>query len=579
MRACRMPLAALTSRPSRWRRTLADYADNGWLNLVGGCCGSTPPHIRAIAEAVRGQAPRKRPKLPALTRFSGLEPLALRPDSNFTMIGERTNITGSKKFARLVLAGQFEEAVAVARGQVEGGANILDVNMDEAMLDGEAAMTRFLNLIAADHEVSRIPIMIDSSKWSVIEAGLRCVQGKGIVNSISLKEGEEQFLEHARLAHRYGAPWWSWPSTNRGRPTTKEEKVRICQRAYKLLIEKVGYSPTDIIFDPNILTVATGIEEHNRYAINFIEATREIKQVCPGRRSPAASATFPSRFAATTRCAKPCTRRSCTTRSALGWTWASSTPGNWPCTKIFRPNLLDARRGRAVRPSARRDRALDRNRRNRQARGHQTRRRGSLVARGGRQRTTVARLGARHRRLRRSRRRRGSRPLSDCLEIIEGPLMAGMQIVGDLFGQGKMFLPQVVKSARVMKRAVAYLMPFMEEEKARAAASRPGPRQDPDGHGQGRRPRYRQEHRGRGAGLQQLPGHRPGRDGPLRADFGNRRQGRGRPDRLSGLITPSLDEMVHVAREMQRQNIQMPLLDRRSHDQRQAHGRENRAEL
>ncbi|MEX2559904.1 MAG: homocysteine S-methyltransferase family protein, partial [Pirellulales bacterium] len=268
--------------PERMARTLGEYAENGWLNIVGGCCGSTPDHIRAIAAAVSDRPPRLRARPQPLSRYSGLEPLTLRPESNFTMIGERTNVTGSKKFAKLILGDRFDEALAIARGQVEGGANIIDVNMDEALLDGEAAMTRFLNLVAAEPEISRVPIMVDSSKWSVIEAGLKCVQGKGIVNSISLKEGEETFLRQARLARRYGAAVVVMAFDEQGQATSVEDKLRIARRAYRLLTEEVGMPPTDIIFDPNILTVATGIEEHNRYAINFIEATRQLKQACPG---------------------------------------------------------------------------------------------------------------------------------------------------------------------------------------------------------------------------------------------------------------------------------------------------------
>ncbi len=268
--------------PEMMARVLGEFAANGWLNIVGGCCGTTPRHIKAIAEAVADKPPRKRPKIEPLTRLSGLEPLTLRPESNFTMIGERTNVTGSKKFARLILNEKYEEAIAVAREQVEAGANVIDINMDEGMLDGEAAMTKFLNLVSAEPEVARVPIMVDSSKWSVIEAGLKCVQGKGIVNSISLKEGEEQFLHYARLVRRYGAAVVVMAFDEEGQATEVDRKVAICERAYKLLTREVGMPAEDIIFDPNILTVATGIEEHNPYAVNFFEATKLIKQRCPG---------------------------------------------------------------------------------------------------------------------------------------------------------------------------------------------------------------------------------------------------------------------------------------------------------
>ncbi len=268
--------------PEQMAQVLGEFAENGWLNIVGGCCGTTPEHIAAIAEAVQGKKPRSIPKLESYSRYSGLEPLTVRPETTFVMIGERTNVAGSKRFARLIRDEQYDDALAVAKDQVEGGANILDVNMDEGMLDSELAMTRFLNLIAAEPEICRIPIMIDSSKWTVLEAGLKCVQGKAIVNSISLKEGEEDFLQKAKLVHRYGAAVVVMAFDETGQAVTTEHKVSICQRAYKLLTEEVSMDPTDIIFDPNILTVATGIEEHNDYAVSFIEATAQIKATCPG---------------------------------------------------------------------------------------------------------------------------------------------------------------------------------------------------------------------------------------------------------------------------------------------------------
>jgi len=267
--------------PKQMAAVLGEFAANGWLNVVGGCCGTTPEHIRAIAAAVAGKPPRRPPAASPHARYSGLEPLVLRPESAFTMIGERTNVAGSRAFARMVREGRFEEAVAVARQQVEGGANVIDVNLDDALLDGEAAMPRFLNLLAAEPDVARVPVMIDSSKWSILEAGLKCAQGKSIVNSISLKEGEEEFLRHARLVHRYGAACVVMLFDESGQAVTVEHKVRIACRAYHLLTEKAGMKPQDIIFDPNVLTVGTGIEEHNRYALSFIEATRQIKELFP----------------------------------------------------------------------------------------------------------------------------------------------------------------------------------------------------------------------------------------------------------------------------------------------------------
>src|SRR5487761_476404 len=268
--------------PERMAADLGDFARNGWLNIVGGCCGSTPEHTRAIGEAIRGVAPRKAPKVESYSRFSGLEALVIRPDTNFVNIGERTNVTGSPKFARLIKAGDYEEALRVARQQVEGGAQILDINMDEAMLDSEQAMTTFLNHIASEPDIARVPILVDSSRWSVIEAGLKCLQGKGIVNSISLKEGDEVFLEQARKIRRYGAGVVVMAFDEKGQADTAERKVAIATRAHRILTEQVGMSPTDIIMDPAILTVGTGIEEHNQYALAFLEGTRQIKAALPG---------------------------------------------------------------------------------------------------------------------------------------------------------------------------------------------------------------------------------------------------------------------------------------------------------
>ncbi len=267
--------------PEHMAQVIAEFARNGWLNIVGGCCGTTPAYIRQIARAVEGITPRQRPEPNPNACYSGMEALEIRPESNFTMIGERTNITGSKRFARLIREEKYDEALAVARDQVEGGANILDVNMDEGLIDGPKAMTRFLNLIAAEPDIARVPIMIDSSDWKVIEAGLKCVQGKAIVNSISLKEGEEKFLEQARLVRRYGAAVVVMAFDEEAQAVTKDRKVAVCKRAYKLLTEEVGFPPSDIIFDTNILTVGTGIEEHNNYAVEFIEAVRELKRLLP----------------------------------------------------------------------------------------------------------------------------------------------------------------------------------------------------------------------------------------------------------------------------------------------------------
>ncbi|HEX5446904.1 MAG TPA: methionine synthase, partial [Pirellulales bacterium] len=546
--------------PEKMARVLGEYAENGWLNMVGGCCGTTPAHIAAIAAAVEGKSPRVRPTIEPLTRLSGLEPLVLRPDSNFTMIGERTNVTGSKKFAKLILNNQFEEAIGIARGQIDGGANILDVNMDEGMLDGEAAMTRFLNLLAAESDICRVPIMIDSSKWSIIEAGLRCVQGKAIVNSISLKEGEEQFLYYARLVRRYGAAAVVMAFDEQGQATSTEDKVRICRRAYKLLTEEVRMPPTDIIFDPNILTVATGIEEHNRYAINFIEAVRQIKQRCPGAKTSGGVSNISFSF-----------RGNDVVREAMhaaflyrairaGLDMGIVNAGQLAVYEDIPPELLERVEDVLFdrRPDAT-ERLVDFAE--------------TVKKQGGKQ--AGAELAWRAAPVEERLSHALVRGIVDYIEadveearqryptglsIIEGPLMAGMSVVGDLFGAGKMFLPQVVKSARVMKKAVAYLLPFMEAEKAESGQS-DAPRGTVllatvkgDVHDIGKNivgvvlgcNNYRVIDLGVMVPCERILETATKEGVDLIG--------------LSGLITPSLDEMVHVAKEMQRQGYQTPLL-------------------
>jgi 5-methyltetrahydrofolate--homocysteine methyltransferase len=546
--------------PAMMARTLGEFAANGWLNIVGGCCGTTPAHIRAIAAAVAGKPPRAPAHPEPLTRLSGLEPLVIRPDSNFTMIGERTNVTGSKKFSKLVLADKFEEAVAVAREQVEAGANVIDVNMDEALLDGEAAMTRFLNLVAAEPEVCRVPVMVDSSKWSVIEAGLKCVQGKAIVNSISLKEGEEVFLHHARLVKRYGAAAVVMAFDEQGQAVTVEDKVRICLRAYRLLTEEVGMAPTDVIFDPNILTVATGIEEHNRYAINFIEATREIKRLLPLAKVSGGVSNISFSF-----------RGNDVVREAMhsaflyhairaGMDMGIVNAGQLAVYEQIPKDLLERVEDVLF------DRRPDATERLVEF-AESVKRQGGKAAEA----ESAWRNGTVEERLSHALVRgiveyidrdveeaRGKYPTG--LAIIEGPLMAGMQVVGDLFGSGKMFLPQVVKSARVMKRAVAYLLPFMEQEKALAGtADKPRGKVlmatvKGDVHDIGKN----------------IVGVVLGCNSYQVIDLGVMVPCETILDTaikegvdmigLSGLITPSLDEMVHVAREMERRGFTLPLL-------------------
>jgi len=547
--------------PEMMARVLGEFAANGWLNIVGGCCGTTPPHIKAIAEAVADKPPRKRPKLAPLTRLSGLEPLTLRPESNFLMIGERTNVTGSKKFARLILNEKYEEAIAVAREQVEAGANVIDINMDEGMLDGEAAMTKFLNLVSAEPEVARVPIMVDSSKWSVIEAGLKCIQGKGIVNSISLKEGEEQFLQYARLVRRYGAAVVVMAFDEEGQATEIDRKVAICERAYKLLTREVGMPAEDIIFDPNILTVATGIEEHNPYAVNFFEATKLIKQRCPGAKVSGGVSNVSFSF-----------RGNDVVREAIhaaflyhairaGLDMGIVNAGQLAVYEEIPKDLLELVEDVLLN---RRPDATER-----------------LVTfaetvkkQGGpsEAQTLAWRYEPLEQRLSHALVKgivdyidedieEARQKYNRCLSIIEGPLMDGMSVVGDLFGAGKMFLPQVVKSARVMKKAVAYLLPFMEQEKIEAGTVGQAARGKilmatvkGDVHDIGK------NIVGVVLGCNNYEVIDMGVMVPAEKILETARKEGVDMIGLSGLITPSLDEMVHVASEMDRQGFDIPLL-------------------
>jgi len=450
---------------------LKEFAESGLVNIVGGCCGTTPDHIRAIANAVRDIAPRAIPTPPPVLRLSGLEPLVIGPDSNFVNVGERTNVTGSKKFADLILGGHYDQALEVARQQVEAGAVVIDINFDEGMLDAEAAMSRFLNLVATEPAIAKVPIMIDSSKWQVIEAGLRCVQGKSIVNSISLKEGEAAFLQQATLVRRYGAAVIVMAFDEQGQADTVERKVTICQRAYTLLVEHVGFPPQDIIFDPNIFAVATGIEEHDRYALAFIEATRQIKASCPHARISGGVSNVSFSF-----------RGNNAVREAIhsAFLYHAVKAGmdmgivNAGALVIYEDIPADLRERVEDVILARRPDATERLLAVADdAKGQAQQRKVDLSWREApvNERLTHALVHgiaefavedteeARH---------LYDRPI----EVIEGPLMQGMNVVGDLFGAGKMFLPQVVKSARVMKRAVAHLIPYIEAEQAAAGGER-----------------------------------------------------------------------------------------------------------
>ena len=536
---------------------LKEWAQNGWLNIVGGCCGTTPDHIRVLAESVKNCAPRELSKPEQWLRLSGMEALTVRPDSNFVNVGERTNVTGSPRFAKLIKNEQFEDALAVARQQVENGAQIIDVNMDEGMLDSEAAMTQFMNLIATEPDISRVPIMIDSSKWSVIEAGLKCIQGKGVVNSISLKEGEKQFLDQARLIRRYGAAVVVMAFDEQGQADNTERRVEICTRSYNLLTKEVGFPPQDIIFDPNILTVATGMDEHNDYAVSFIESTRIIKSTLPFAKVSGGVSNISFSF-----------RGNNVVREAMhsaflyhsikaGLDMGIVNAGMLEVYEEIPPDLLqrveDVLLNRLPNATERLvDFAETVKQQDKAEKVSDAWRSDSLEKRLSHalvkgivdyieEDTEEARITY-------------GRPIS----VIEGPLMDGMNIVGDLFGEGKMFLPQVVKSARVMKKAVAYLQPYMEEEKEGKNVSSQGKilmaTVKGDVHDIGKNivgvvlgcNNYEIVDLGVMVSCEKI----------LKAAKDENVDIIG----LSGLITPSLDEMQHVAKEMQRQGFNLPLL-------------------
>ena len=442
--------------PDYMAQRLGEWARSGFLNIVGGCCGTTPEHIRAIAAAVKDVPPRRVPELPPYTRLSGLEPLALWPGRLFVNVGERTNVTGSPKFANLVKAGQYEQALAVARQQVDNGAQLIDVNMDEGMLDSKAAMVTFLNLVASEPDICKVPVMIDSSKWEVIEAGLKCLQGKGVVNSISLKEGEQVFIEHAKTVRRYGAAMVVMAFDEQGQADTVERKVAICERAYRILTEQVGVPPEDIIFDPNVFAVATGIAEHNEYAMAYIEATRQIKAKLPRALVSGGVSNLSFSF-----------RGNNTIREAMhsaflyhairaGMDMGIVNPGQLgiydeipkPLLEAVEDVLFNRRPDATERLTA----LAETTRSERKEKKEDLAWRGAPVA----ERLTHALVEGIDAFIDadvEEARQQAAR----AIEVIEGPLMAGMNVVGDLFGSGKMFLPQVVKSARVMKKAVPTL--------------------------------------------------------------------------------------------------------------------------
>ncbi|GGL06025.1 methionine synthase [Mangrovihabitans endophyticus] len=541
--------------PDETGALLAGFADAGMVNIVGGCCGTTPAHIARIAEAVRGKAPRRVPTPAPATRFSGLEPFEIGPDTGFVMIGERTNVTGSARFRRLIEADDFQGAVDVALEQVRGGANLLDVNMDADLLDSEETMTTFLNLIATEPEVARIPVMVDSSKWSVLEAGLRCVQGKGVVNSISLKEGDEAFLDHARKIRSFGAGVVVMAFDEQGQADTTQRKVEICARAYDLLVGTAGFAPEDIIFDPNVLAVATGIAEHNGYAKAFIDALPQIKKRCPGARTSGGISNLSFSF-----------RGNNVVREAMhsaflfhavqaGLDMGIVNAGQLAVYQDIPADLLELVEDVLFdrRPDAT-DRLVSFAA---TVTGEGTKRAVDLSWREG---SVSERLS--HALVHgivdfvEEDAEEARQMLDRPLDVIEGPLMDGMKVVGDLFGAGKMFLPQVVKSARVMKRAVAYLEPFLEKEKV-------------GGRGQGKVVLATVKGDVHDIG-KNIVGVVLGCNNYEVIDLGvmvptakilDTAAAEGADAvGLSGLITPSLDEMVSVAAEMRRRDLRLPLL-------------------
>jgi 5-methyltetrahydrofolate--homocysteine methyltransferase len=547
--------------PEAMAEMLGEFASAGLVNIVGGCCGTTPDHIRAIAQAVKGKAPRKIAEPLPLLRLSGLEPFTLTPEIPFVNVGERTNVTGSAKFRKLVTAGDYPAALAVARDQVENGAQIIDVNMDEGLLDSEAAMKTFLNLVASEPDITKVPVMIDSSKFSVIEAGLKCVQGKSVVNSISMKEGEEAFIHHAKIVRRHGAAVVVMAFDEKGQADTFARKTEICARAYKILTEQVGFPPEDIIFDPNIFAIATGIEEHNNYGVDFIQATGWMRKNLPHIHISGGVSNLSFSF-----------RGNETVREAMHSVFlyhaikAGMDMGIVNAGQMAVYDDLDAELRKACE-----DVVLNRDE-------HASERLLALAERyrGANREAKEVDLAWREWPVEKRLSHALVHGITDfitedteaarlnadrALSVIEGPLMSGMNVVGDLFGSGKMFLPQVVKSARVMKQAVAYLLPFMEKEKAE-----------------------------RGEAAQKTNGkivmatvkgdvHDIGKNivgvvlqcnnyevidlgvmVPAAKILEVAKAENADIIGLSGLITPSLDEMCHVAAEMERQNFNVPLL-------------------
>ncbi len=550
--------------PSEMGAYIHDFLDHNFVNIVGGCCGTTPAHIREFARLAKTAGIRKVPPQKDFLKLSGLEPLTVFPGSNFINVGERTNVAGSKQFARLIREENFEEALRIARQQVENGAQILDVNMDDAMLESEKVMVKFLNLLSADPDIAKVPVMIDSSKWPVIEAGLKCMQGKAVVNSISLKDGEDAFILKAEKIHKYGAAVIIMAFDEKGQAANYEDKIRVCERAYKILTEQIHFPPSDIIFDPNILTVGTGIEEHNNYAIDYLRAIKWIKQNLPHARVSGGISNLSFAF-----------RGNDTVREAMhaaflyhaiqaGMDMGIVNAGNMPVYDEIPPDLLqlvedvilNRRKDATERLIVYAEKVKDK---------------GEKVQKVDEWRSTDVNERLRHSLVKgitdfiEADTEEARQLFPRALEVIEGPLMDGMNIVGDLFGSGKMFLPQVVKSARVMKKAVAVLEPYIQKEKLLQ------PDQSTANNKSGKGKILMATVKGDVHDIgKNIVGVVLGCNNYEVIDLGvmvaaekileTARKENVDVIGLSGLITPSLDEMVHVASEMQRQGLNIPLL-------------------
>ena len=550
-------LGAYDQTPSQMAELTKEFVDSGWINILGGCCGTSPEHIKALREIAQNAKPRTPAKPSPFLCLSGLERMVASDEANFLMIGERTNVTGSRKFRRLIMEESFEEAISVARQQVEDGANIIDINMDDGMLDGKEAMVHFLNLLAGEPDISRVPVMLDSSKWEILEAGLQCLQGKGVVNSISLKEGEDEFLRQANIVKKYGAAVVVMAFDEKGQADTTDRRVSICKRAYKLLVEKADFSPTDIIFDPNILTVGTGIAEHNEYANSFIEATKIIKEECPGASISGGVSNISFSFRGNDPIREAMHSAFLYKAIQAGLDMGIVNAGQLAVYEDIDKELLTKVE----------DVLFNRNENATEAlidfaSSYQAEAKDKTKTQEWRKAPLAERLAhaLRH-------------GISDHvdedtheaieaydkpLDIIEGPLMDGMNIVGKLFGEGKMFLPQVVKSARVMKKSVAILEPLMEKERAASAKKGKGKivmaTVKGDVHDIGKN----------------IVGVVLRCNGYQVVDLGVMVPAKDILDKaieedadiigLSGLITPSLDQMIHVAKEMKRRDFKLPLL-------------------